>query len=52
MDAPNRNAAVAKFKGMMNEGAVKAHMTEKHPGTAIPAVAAVHADIAKMVKEA
>lgn len=52
VEASTRTAAVNKLKKIMNEGAVKQHMADKHPGQAVPAVAQVHADIAQQVKEA
>lgn len=52
VQASSREEAVAKFKEMMNEEAVKAHMTEKHAGDPMPTLAEVHAMIEKGVTEA
>jgi hypothetical protein len=42
VDAGNRNEAVSKIQGMMDEKAIGAHFKEKHPGQAVMAVASVH----------
>ena len=49
MEASNRNEAVQKFKNMMTQDAINAHMTEKHPGQPSMTVAACHAMIEKEV---
>jgi hypothetical protein len=46
VDAGNRNEAVAKIQGMMDEKAIAAHFKEKHPGQAVMSVASVHGLIA------
>ena len=51
MDAADRAAAVAKFKGMMTADAIAAHMAEKHPGQPVMSVADCHAMIEKEVRE-
>ena len=45
VEAGSQEEAVGKMKGMMNEAAVAAHMTEKHPGEPEMSVAQVHATI-------
>jgi hypothetical protein len=50
VDAMNREEAVSKFKAMMSEGAIKAHMAEKHPGQPVPTVEQSHAQLEQMVK--
>lgn len=50
MDAPDRNAAVAKFKAMMTTDMVAGHMKEKHPGEPVPPVSQVHAMIETQVQ--
>lgn len=52
VDADNRDDAVAQFKGMMTEDAIKAHMAEKHPGDPVMSVADCHAMIEKNVMPA
>ena len=47
--AKNRTEAVSKLKGMMTQAAIAKHMTEKHPGDAVPAVAQIHSMIEKNV---
>lgn len=49
VDANSREEAVTKFKGMMDEAAIKAHMAEKHPGEAVMSVSDCHAMIEKEV---
>lgn len=51
VEAENREGAVAQFKAMMDENAIQAHMTEKHPGQPVMSVADCHAMIEKDVKE-
>ena len=46
------DVAVAKFKGMMDEAAIQAHMAEKHPGQPVMSVADCHAMIEKDVMPA
>ncbi len=50
MEAENREEAVAKFKAMMTEDAIKDHMTQKHSGMPVMSVADCHAQIEKDVK--
>lgn len=45
VEAGSREEAVGKMKGMMDETAVAAHMSEKHPGEPMMSVAQVHAMI-------
>ena len=52
VEANDRDEAVAKFKGMMDESGIKAHMDEKHPGKPIMSVAECHAMIEKDVMPA
>ena len=52
IDAADRNDAVAQFKNMMNESAIKAHMEEKHPGDPAMSVAECHAMIEQQVMPA
>ena len=52
VEADNRDEAVMKLKGMMDEAAIKAHMTEKHPGDPIMSVGDCHAMIEKEVMPA
>ncbi len=47
VDAENREEAVTKMKGMMDETAIAAHMQEKHPGQPVMSVADCHAMIEK-----
>lgn len=49
MDAATRDGAVAKFKGMMDEAGIKAHMSEKHPGQPLISVADCHRMIEQQV---
>ena len=49
VQAEDRNDAVAKFKGMMDEAAIAAHMKEKHPGQPVMSVAECHVAIEKDV---
>ena len=49
VEAADRNAAVAQFKGMMDEAGIAAHMKEKHPGEPVIPVAACHAMIERDV---
>ena len=51
VDADDRDAAVAQFKGMMDEAGIAAHMAEKHPGDPVIPVADCHAMIERDVKE-
>jgi hypothetical protein len=46
VDAKDRAEAVSKIQGIMNEGAIAAHMMEKHPGEPVPPVKAIHEMIA------
>ena len=52
VEATDRSDAVAQFKAMMNESAIKAHMGEKHPGDPVMSVADCHAMIEKQVVSA
>lgn len=47
--ANSREEAVAQFKAMMDENAIKAHMAEKHPGEPVMSVADCHAMIERDV---
>jgi hypothetical protein len=47
VDADNRNEAVSKIQGVMDERAIAAHFQEKHPGQAVMSVASVHGLIAE-----
>ena len=49
MEAEDRKEAVEKFKAMMNEDSIKAHMSQKHPGMPVMTVADCHAQIEKDV---
>ncbi|MBI3626590.1 hypothetical protein HY224_00915 [Candidatus Uhrbacteria bacterium] len=50
MEAGNRDEAVAKFQGMMTEGAIAKHMAEKHPGDPVMSVAQCHQMISQEVQ--
>jgi len=52
VDAENRDAAVAQFKGMMDEAGINKHMSEKHPGQPVISVADCHTMIERDVVEA
>ena len=52
VEAGTRDEAVNKMKGMMNEGAVTAHMAEKHAGEPVPPVSQVHQMIERDLQEA
>ena len=52
VEAMDRNEAISKLKGMMGQGAIDAHMKEKHPGKPTMSVAECHAMIEKDVVEA
>ena len=45
LEATNRDEAVAKFKEMMDEAGIAAHMKEKHPGEPVISVQDCHAQI-------
>jgi hypothetical protein len=47
VDASNRNDAVSKIQGAMDEKAIAAHFKEKHPGQQVMSVGSVHALIAQ-----
>ena len=49
VEAGNRKEAVAKFKAMMTQDAINAHMSEKHPGKPVMTMAECHAMIEKDV---
>ncbi len=49
VEAETREEAVTKFKGMMDEAGIAAHMQEKHPGQPVMSVAECHAMIDKDV---
>ena len=49
MEAGTRDEAVAKFKEMMTQDAIDAHMAEKHPGKPSMTMAECHAMIEKEV---
>lgn len=36
VDAENREEAIEKIKGIMNEEMISSHMAEKHPGEEVP----------------
>ena len=50
VEAGSREEAVSKLKGMMDEKAIKAHMSEKHPGEPLISVADCHAQIERDLK--
>lgn len=52
VEAENRDGAVAKFKGMMDEAATGAHMAQKHPGQPVMLPAQCHEMIEKDVMPA
>ncbi len=52
VSANTRDEAVAQLKGMMDESAIAAHMTEKHPADPVMSVADCHAMIEKGVTPA
>jgi hypothetical protein len=45
VEAPSRQDAVQKLKGIMNADAVATHMADRHAGQPVPPVSAVHAMI-------
>ena len=49
MEAENRDEAVKKFKDMMTQEAIDAHMADKHPGQPGMTMADCHAMIEKEV---
>ena len=49
VDAADRDEAVSKFKTMMDEAGIAAHMQEKHPGDPLMSVSDCHAMIEKEV---
>lgn len=49
VDAENREEAVSKFKTMMNQEAITAHMNKRHSGQPIMSVEECHAMIEKDV---
>lgn len=49
VEAENREEAVIKLKGMMDEKSIAAHMAVKHPGQSVISVAACHSMIEKEV---
>jgi hypothetical protein len=52
VDAPNREAAVSQFKGMMDEAGIAHHFAEKHPGQPVPPASDVHAMLEQAVAAA
>lgn len=52
VEGASREESVSKFKAMMNESVIAAHMKEKHPGEPSMQVAQVHSIIEKNVKVA
>lgn len=52
VDAMDRDEAVMKLKGMMDESALAAHMKEKHPGEPMMSLADCHAMIERDVMPA
>ena len=50
VDTADRNEAVGKFKGMMDENAIAAHMADKHPGQPVMSVAECHTMIEQQVE--
>ena len=51
MDAETREEAVGKFKAMMTQEAINAHMAEKHPADHAMSMADCHAMIEKDVMQ-
>ena len=51
VEAETREEAVSKMKEMMNQEAIDAHMTEKHPDKPTMSVEECHAQIEKDLKE-
>ena len=51
VDGADRNEAAMKLQVMMNEGAIKKHMAEKHPGEPVMSVADCHAMIDQKMVE-
>ena len=49
MEAENRDEAIQKFKDMMTQDVINAHMTDKHPGQPSMMMADCHAMIEKEV---
>jgi hypothetical protein len=47
VDADNRNEAVSKIQGAMDETAIAAHFKERHPGQPVMSVGSVHELIAQ-----
>ena len=45
VDAEDRQEAVSKIQGIMNENAIAAHMKEKHLGEPVPPLADIHRTI-------
>lgn len=52
VQAEDREEAVAKAKGIMNEGGIADHYEEYHKGEPVPSVDEVHAHIAQDITEA
>ena len=50
VDAESRQEAVGKFKAMMDENGIKAHMDAKHPGQPVISVAECHTMIEQQVQ--
>ena len=50
VQAATRDEAVKKLQGMMDEGAIKKHMSEKHPNDPVMSVADCHSMIAKTLQ--
>ena len=51
VEAPSRQEAIKKIKGIMNADAVKQHMKTKHPGQPMVTVEQAHANIDKNLKQ-
>jgi hypothetical protein len=47
VDASNRDEAVSKIQGAMDEKAIAAHFKDKHPGQQVMSVGSVHELIAR-----
>ena len=52
VEAATRAEAVVKMKALMSEGAVSAHMLQKHPGEKVPTLARAHEMIEQGLKAA
>lgn len=52
VDANSRDEAVQKIKDMITPDFISAHMSEKHPGEAVPSVEDMHKMVDEKVTEA